>query len=186
VISNPAYAVSFYLIAALLLGGAVAVVTLHSPLRATLALAFTFAMVAATFLLLSAELLFVAQLLVCALGMSGLALFALRATGAGGHPQADAPDRRRPVAFVVAAALGVLLAAVLLGARWAPSAWPPDGTAAELGKQLLTTYVVPFEGVALLLLTALVGAAVLAVRDPEEVRAPTPGRGPRRRKRGNV
>ncbi len=182
-ISNPAYAVSVYLVGALLLGGAIAVVTLRNTVRAALALTFTFAMVAATYLLLSAELLFVVQLLVCAVGMSVLLLFGLLTTRRGGREPAAASPGQRLVAVLVAAVLFALLAVVLGGARWAANAWPGlESTTAELGKQLLTAYVVPFEAVALVLLVALVGAAVLGRRDPDEVRAPIPGRrGPRRR-----
>ena len=45
---------------------------------------------------------------------------------------------------------------------------PRDTTTTEIGKLLMTDYVLPFEVASVLLLVALIGAAMLASREGEE------------------
>jgi NADH:ubiquinone oxidoreductase subunit 6 (subunit J) len=62
-----------------------------------------------------------------------------------------------------------MLVLVLLPTTWHTADWPNlVGTTAILGKQLVTTYVVPFELVSVLLLVGLIGAVVLAHREEED------------------
>ncbi len=179
-IRDPLYVITAYGAGGLVLIGAVAVVTVRNLLRAALAASFTFAMVAVTYLLLSAEFLFFMQLMVYAGAVSALFIAAIRFTRSGSRLTAPRALRQY-VAAAIAALSFALLALVLGGAGWVGGAWTgQSGTALELGRQLVTTYAVPLETAAVLLLTALVGAAALGPREEPEVRAAA---APRRQKR---
>ena len=71
---------------------------------------------------------------------------------------------------VVVVGIGfALLAGVMLKTPWnvAQSEMPVSSTA-EIGTQLMTTYLLPFEVAAMLLLAALIGASMLASRTEDE------------------
>jgi NADH:ubiquinone oxidoreductase subunit 6 (subunit J) len=68
-------------------------------------------------------------------------------------------------AAFIAVLFFAILAFVALGTNWpvpATQAVIPADLIANLGTQLVTTYLLPFEAVSLLLLAALVGAIVIA------------------------
>ena len=69
-----------------------------------------------------------------------------------------------------AAVLGVLLHA-LAHQKWAAGPLGAHPTSADIGRELLTTFLLPFEVVALLLTAALVGAIVIAL-DEKKGRTP--------------
>lgn len=182
VISDPLYVMSFYLVGGLLLATALAVVTLNNMLHAALALAATFGLSGALYLLLNAELLFGLQLLAGAGGIALLMAFVARAT-----PQAARSalsGRLRLLAGAGTALAFVALMLVLAGAGWAASSWPGLGaTTRELAHQLVRRYAAPFGTGALLLLTSLVGATLLSRQ--EELPGPVVAGPGRRRRRGS-
>ncbi len=55
-----------------------------------------------------------------------------------------------------------LLYKVITGTEWATTGMAPaDPTTAELGRMFMTNYIFPFEYVSLVLLSAMIGAALL-------------------------
>jgi NADH:ubiquinone oxidoreductase subunit 6 (subunit J) len=182
VISDPLYVTTFYLVGGLLLATALAVVTLNNMLHAGLALAATFGLTGALYLLLNAELLFGLQLLAGAGGIALLMAFVARAT-----PHASARSalsgRLRLLAGAGTALAFVALMLVLAGAGWAESSWPGLGaTTRELAHQLVRRYAAPFGTGALLLLASLVGATLLSRQ--EELPGPAVAGPGRRRRQG--
>nr|WP_233166761.1 NADH-quinone oxidoreductase subunit J [Micromonospora sp. Rc5] len=83
-----------------------------------------------------------------------------------------------PGAALIGGGAGLGLAALLVDAyRWTRVDLPTPGTAERLGEQVFRTWVLPFEVLSVLLLSALVGAVVLSRPDIGRRPADTTGRG---------
>jgi NADH-quinone oxidoreductase subunit J len=163
------YGIAFYVLALSILGTALAVVTLRNVVHAALALIGTFFLVSWLYLMLNADLLWVAQLLIYAGAIPVLIVFAIMLTRRSMSETSNADTGNRLWAIPVALAVFALLAVVLLPARWFNGAWPGlRGTTATIGTALVRTYAVPFELVSVLLLAGLIGAVTLARREEEE------------------
>ena len=181
--------VLFFLAAISAIAGAVGTVALRNPFYAVLALVCHLLALAALFLLLRAEFVAAAQVVVYAGAVMVLYVFVVAYVGGQ-----DAPLSRgggaglRVASALFAGALFVeLCIAVLgsglsaLGTEGAPMAGATGeaadkgfGTAAEMGRLFLTKFLVAFEVASLLLLIAAVGAVILARRrsgldDPREI-----------------
>jgi NADH-quinone oxidoreductase subunit J len=160
-------------IAALLaLGGAVAAVSLRNLIHCALCLVLTFFSVAGLFLGLGAEFVSFAQVMVYVGAIAILIVFASLMTRDPGADPARAHEPRAiqpwPLGLAIAGAVtGVLLASVGTS-QWLPAVAAPAAppSVRELGQELMTTYVVALEIVGLLLTAAMIGAVVLAVREP--------------------
>lgn len=161
-----------FIAALLALGGAVAAVSLRNLIHCALCLVLTFFSVAGLFLGLGAEFVSFAQVMVYVGAIAILIVFASLMTRDPGADPARAPEPRAiqpwPLGLGIAGAVtGVLLACVgssrLLPDVTAPAVAP---SVRELGQELMTRYVVALEVVGLLLTAAMIGAVVLAVREP--------------------
>ena len=163
--------VFFFLAAIGAIAGAIGTVTLRNPFYSVLALVFHLISLAALFLLLRAEFVAAAQVIVYAGAVMVLYVFVVAYVG--GLEPALAGGSGRGLKFVsafFALALFVELAIALIGS--AVSALDtegapyqrPFGEPSEVGKQFLTTYLIAFEVASLLLLVAAVGAVILARR----------------------
>lgn len=160
--------IAFYLIAAMMVFGAVKVVTVKNMVHAALWLVMVFTGMAAMFILLAAEFIAITQVLVYIGAIVVLFLFGIMLTRApmGRSTELD----NGPQAKVVAGVVGLVLAVVIGYSLW-------DGfrdsefsdfavqRTAEVSDSIFSTYLVPFEVVSVLLLGALIGAIVLARRD---------------------
>jgi NADH-quinone oxidoreductase subunit J len=157
------FAVAFYAVAALTLGFALAVVTVRNIVRSAVARIACFFMVSWLYLMMNADLLWVAQLLIYAGAIPVLLVFAIMFTRRSMSDTSAADGPTRSWAGLIAAAVFLLLVGVLLPASWKLGDWPGlAGTTAKVGSELVFHYAVPFEVVSVLLLAALVGAVVLA------------------------
>jgi NADH-quinone oxidoreductase subunit J len=149
----------------LALGAALAVVTTRRIVRAGLWLAVAFAGIAGAALVLAAEFLAWVLVLVYVGAIVVLLLFATMLTKAPTDASDDL-DRSRWPGAVVAAGVGLGLAAALAGAfgwtRVDPAG--PGGGAAAMGEAVFAQWVLPFEVLSLLLLAALVGAVMVSTR----------------------
>lgn len=164
--SDPLIALVFYAVAAVTVVAAIGVVTLRNIYRAALCLVLTFLGVAAVYILLSADFVAVVQVLIYAGAVITLVLFAIMLTRSPSSPRANPTNRQSGAAiFAVAALLAVLLTA------FGTANWPQDPPAPlpssvdVLAGHLFTTYALPFEIASVLLLSAMVGAIVLARED---------------------
>jgi NADH-quinone oxidoreductase subunit J len=166
--SNLIYAIAFYAMAILTLGSALAVVLMRNIVRSAVALIATFFFVAWLYLMMNADLLWVAQLLIYAGAVPVLIVFAIMFTRRSMSDTSAADTSGRHWAALLATAVFLLLLVVLLPAPWHLAEWPGlTGTTAEVGTELVNRYAVPFEVVSVLLLIGLVGAVVLARREDE-------------------
>lgn len=153
----------FFLIAALTLTAAFATVLLRNVFHAGLALVGTFFGVAAIYLMLEAEFLAIVQIFVYIGAIAVLILFAIMLTrGLMKSPDSNINKQWAWVAIVVGT-LFVSLFILILQVPWVLSGTAVyKDTVPALGTELLTTYVLPFEVVSVLLLAALIGAFIIA------------------------
>ena len=162
------FAITFYVLAALVLVSGMGVVVLRNVVHAAVALIACFFFVAWVYLVLNADLLWVAQLLIYAGAIPVLIVFAIMFTRRAMSDTSNADSGNRIWAALVSAAFFGLLLAVLLPTNWFAGKWPGlTGTTQVIGLELVNRYAVPFELVSVLLLAALIGAVILARRDDE-------------------
>lgn len=162
--------VVFILIAAVIIVGAVRVVTAQNVVHAALYLVLTLGATAALFVLLVAEFVAWVQVLIYVGAIVVLFLFGVMLTRApiGKNPDLDNTSIR-PWAAV--AGLMFLAAVAIVLWRHFASLPPlelvaPEGSQVqEIGRQFLVTWVVPFEAVSMVLLAALIGALAMARKD---------------------
>jgi len=152
----------FYLIAAVAVGAALAVVLLRNVFRAALTLIVLFVAVAALYITLHADFLAVVQILVYVGAISILIIVALMLTHEmeQGSP---AGNLRIPAIIVGVLLLGTLVFAVL-NTNWQISAVPPlEKTTEAIGIKLFGEggFVLPVEIAAIMLLSAVLGAIVM-------------------------
>jgi NADH:ubiquinone oxidoreductase subunit 6 (subunit J) len=166
--------VVWFVAAAACLGTGVAVVTMTNPFFSALALIGNLASLAVLFLLLSAEFLAAAQVLVYAGAVMVMFLFVVAYLGgladapwAGGHRLV------RGAAVVAAAALLVEIV-VVLGLAWGDNLTDPAeisdsfGDPAQIGQAFLTDHLLAFEITSIVLLVAAVGGVVLGTTPEKE------------------
>jgi NADH:ubiquinone oxidoreductase subunit 6 (subunit J) len=160
--------VLFFLAAIAAITGAIAVVTLKNPFYAVLALVCHLVALAALFLLLRAEFVAAAQVVVYAGAVMVLYIFVVAYVGE--TEEIASGNALRFVGPLFAVALAVELCIALLGSALAGinsqgAAYKRGfGTPEQIGRLFLTDYLFVFEVASLLLLVAAVGAVVLARR----------------------
>ncbi len=152
----------FYALSALLVIGALAVVFLPRIIHAALSLVVFFVGIAGVFILLQAEFIAAAQIIIYAGAITVLVLFAVMLTQRSASPESNPFNTQGLIASVVAAALFVaLLAGITTLAGTSAIGIDMDLTPA-LGTLMLGQWVLPFEIASVLLLAALIGAVVIA------------------------
>ncbi len=160
---GPAFA--FWMLSLITLVAAGGVMVSRNLLHAVLFLIVTFVGVAGFFVLLSAEFLAMAQIIIYVGAIAVLVLFAIlltpRASRDNGETKMAAP------AALLAAALGAVTVFVIHDTNWDRATESPNLAVSALGEALLNTWVLPFELASVLLTASLVGAIML-VRSPEE------------------
>ncbi|MEA2681833.1 MAG: NADH-quinone oxidoreductase subunit [Chloroflexota bacterium] len=163
------FTLAFYVLAIATLVSGLLVVTLRNIVHAAIALIATFFFVAWLYLLLNADLLWVAQLLIYAGAIPVLIVFAVMLTRRSMSDTSNAESGNVLWAAVIAASVFGLLIAVMMPAAWHVGNYPSGlaGTTAVIGRELVNHYAVPFEVVSVLLLVGLIGAVVLARREGE-------------------
>ena len=163
--------VLFFIAAIGAIAGAYGVIRDWLPFYNVLALVVHLICLAALFLLLRAEFVAAAQVVVYAGAVMVLYVFVVAYVGGGAEPlrSAFAPGLRA-ISLLFAGLLLVELWVALLGtglkavdSEGAPYE-PGFGTPEAIGEALLTKFLLPFELASLLLLIAAVGAVVLARR----------------------
>ena len=153
----------FYVLAAITLAGAAVVSFSRNIVHSAFALLATFFGVAGLYAFLAADLMAVIQLLVYVGGVLVLILFAVMLTSRITDVRISNPATGRVPGLVVLIAVGGLMTYVavrVFGGAGRPD--PAQPTTAAVGNALLSTYVLPFEVISILLLAVLLGAVTLA------------------------
>ncbi len=154
------------------LGGAVAVIALRNPFYSVLALVVHLFSLAGLFLILHAEFVAAAQVVVYAGAVMVLDVFVAAYVGGIEEPLWDAIPGQRLLAPLLAGALFIELSIAVLGTALksfeteGPTIPAGFGSPEEIGRLFLEEFLIPFEVASMLLLIAAVGAVVLAARRP--------------------
>jgi NADH-quinone oxidoreductase subunit J len=160
--------VAFFILSLLTIGGAVFMISFTRVVHMVISLGITFLSIAGLFVLLEAEFVAVSQVLVYSGAISILMLFGIMLTK---HDASDEGSGRSwknisSLIFVV-----VLFLLMFLGIQ--NTVWPSPSATAEtnasnvkqIGLEVFTHFVIPFELVSVLLLVALVGAIIMAKKE---------------------
>jgi NADH-quinone oxidoreductase subunit J len=153
------------------IAGAIGVVRLQNPFYSVLALVSHLLSLAALFLLLRAEFVAAAQVIVYAGAVMVLYVFVVAYVGGANMPLRPAGGPALQIgAIAFSAVLFVELVIAFLGSGLkaidsdGAQYDPGFGTPGRIGELLLTKFLLPFEVASFLLLIAAVGAVVLARR----------------------
>ncbi|MBK9116276.1 MAG: NADH-quinone oxidoreductase subunit J [Betaproteobacteria bacterium] len=168
----------FYAFAAILIFAALRVVTTRNPVHAALWLVLCFFTAAGVWLLLHAEFLAIALVLVYVGAVMVLFLFVVMMLDVN----FDSLRKNFRSYIPVAATVGVLvlleMALVVVGSRVGGGGAPPvpEGSNTKaLGRLIYVDYVYPFEIAAVLLLVAIIAAIALTHRKRRESKYQDPG-----------
>lgn len=159
----------FYILAIVAAVSALLVVTLRNIFHCALFLVLTLFSVAGIYLLLGAEFLAGVQVLIYVGAITILMIFAIMLTYQLSNKSIRQTNEQKVPASII-----VLIFFALSVITMIKTAWPivdinlPEKNIFELGRQLLSTYVVPFEVVSIVLLVALIGAIIISRREEQE------------------
>jgi NADH-quinone oxidoreductase subunit J len=163
-------AVIFFIAAIGALAGAFGVVMLRNPFYSVLALVCHLISLAALFLLLRAQFVAAAQVVVYAGAVMVLYLFVVAYIGEADEPLHRPGGALRILSPLFGLAIAIELCIAVLGTALqgidtkGAVAGPAFGTPRQIGRAFLTQYLLVFELASLLLLVAAIGAVVLARR----------------------
>ena len=152
------------------IAGAIGVITLRNPFYTVLALVFHLLSLATLFLLLEAQFVAAAQVIVYAGAVMVLYVFVVSYIGGQDEPLGAPGTGLKGAAMLAAGALFVELCIAMLGSGLKTidsrgAHLPADyGTPQQIGKLLLTKFLFVFEAASIILLVAAVGAVILARR----------------------
>jgi NADH-quinone oxidoreductase subunit J len=156
----------FLVLALVAITSALGMLINRNAIYSALFLVLNFATVAVFFLLLNAPFISVAQVSVYAGAIMVLFLFVIMLLGAERAGQIQSIPWQRPLAITLAIILLLEAGFILVGQRGVvpmvtaelPSGF---GSPSQVGMELFTNYLLPFEVTSVLLLVAMIGAIVL-------------------------
>ena len=165
----------FYTLAAILLFAGLRVITARNPVHAALFLVLAFFTAAGIWLLLEAEFLAIALVLVYVGAVMVLFLFVVMMLDINLDKLREGFWEYLPMAGFIGVLMAVEMVMVLGGKHFgidqiaAPTPRPAGySNTAELGRQLYTDYLLPFELASVILLVAIIAAIVLTLRDRKD------------------
>ena len=163
--------ITFSILSFLTVAAAIAAMTLRNLVHCALALAVTFAGLAGLYLRLDAQFVGFAQILVYIGAVAILILFAILLTRSS--EMRSTQLRIVSASWWVGIAIALLTFASLAGAVKSSKtlahsqAQPATVTVKQIGAGLMDNYVLPLEVIGLLLTAAMIGAALIAMREKE-------------------
>lgn len=168
----------FYAFAAVLLVSGVLVITARNPVHGVLFLVLAFFTAAGIWLLLRAEFLAIALVIVYVGAVMVLFLFVVMMLDINFERVREGFWRNLPLAVLVGGIMVIEMILVLAGRIWgvgAPRPVPADySNTKELGRVLYTQYAYAFEIAAVVLLVAIIAAIALTLRRRKDSRYQDP------------
>ena len=166
----------FYVFAAILLFAAFRVITARNPVHAALFLVLAFFQAAAIWILLQAEFLAIALVLVYVGAVMVLFLFVVMMLDINMDSVRKGFWRHFPIAVTLGAVIALEMSYVLMGGFREPpkgSSLPGQlgdqvSNTKELGKVLYSEYLYPLEIAAVILLVAIIAAIALTLRERKD------------------
>lgn len=168
--ADSGFVAAFLLLSLVTLGGALGVILSSNVIHSAFLLSASFLGIAGFYFLLHADFIGAVQVMVYAGAVTVLILFAVMLTS----EHRDSIFNRSSFHWLVTSLLSLTFLAILVFSLGGVQAWPTQtgpalaNSVGAIGKLLLSTYLIPFEVVSLVLLVALVGVIVLARREVGE------------------
>ena len=170
--------IGFWILAVVMLASAIWCITATRPVYSVVALLLHFGALAAMYLTLHAEFLAVIQLIVYSGAILILFLFVIALLSSGVAPFSVGPDRLPKILIPALGLIGVALGFISYALSRTSAMVTPGaaagsnlgvtgeagvfGSVADFGKALFTSYLLPFEITALILMVAVIGVILLA------------------------
>jgi NADH:ubiquinone oxidoreductase subunit 6 (subunit J) len=151
----------------LMLGSAIAVVTMRDIIRCGLAMIVCFLALAGLYVSLGAVMVAAAQVIVYIGAISVLILFAIMLTQDKVAPTRLVFQTQAAPAAVAAIIVAVLVAVAAAGTSWGAATEAARTATTDLANLLFDNYVLAFEAVSVLLLAAVIGGVFLAKREKD-------------------
>jgi NADH-quinone oxidoreductase subunit J len=170
----------FYIFSAVLLGSSFRVITARSTVHAALFLILSFFTAACIWMLLKAEFLAIALVLVYIGAVMVLFLFVVMMLDINSDNVRDGFWKHLPLGGFVGAVIALEMAAVLMGGFRLSSAPELSAAAIQMGNTkmlgiaIYTQYLYPLEIAAILLLVAIIAAIALTLRSRKDARTQNP------------
>jgi NADH-quinone oxidoreductase subunit J len=160
----------FYLLAAMVLTFGILTVTARKIFRAAVYLLITLIGIAGIYILMNMDFVAALQIVIYVGGIVVLIIFSIFLTQQSGEKLPKQPKRRLFEAALVAFAGFALVTGIVTKYVFTdPGFTPIDHSVKNIGRQLLSYtdygYVFPFEIVSILLLAALIGSIIIAMKD---------------------
>jgi NADH-quinone oxidoreductase subunit J len=161
--------IAFFIFSTIAILGAFLTITARHPVHSVLSMIVTFFQITGLYLLLNAEFIAIIQIAVYAGAIMVLFLFVVMFMDV---KQIATEKNFHPIAPICLILVLVLLGEFLIFffgkekglSQSLPTVGQIHGTAESIGSALFSQYLVPFEVASILLLTAIIGAVVLAKR----------------------
>jgi NADH-quinone oxidoreductase subunit J len=162
-------AIVFYILAAALVIFGLLTITRMNPIASAMSMVGAFGALTALYAMLSASFVSIIQILVYAGGIMVLVIFVIMLLNLNEEDLKPMKARSFWVILVLAGLfvtiLGPMLFCVFLQRDWTWAALTPGfGTLAMVGQKIFSDFLFPFEILSLILLTAIIGALVMAKR----------------------
>ena len=164
------YLALFFLFAAFSVAGAVNLLVQSHPISSALSLVVVMTSLAVLYLLLGAEFLAVAQVIVYSGAIMVLFTFVIMLLNAGREERTRGSRAARIIGFPAVVVILAVLASVILRAHGLTSNGIQQGvtTTEDLSRVLFRELLLPFEVTSILILIAILGAVALARRGSGE------------------
>lgn len=164
-----AEAIIFYILAATIIGGGLLAVTSRKIFRSAVFLLLSLIGIAGLYFSLDNEFIAAVQIVVYVGGIVVLIIFSIFLTHGSGEDM-KRPALTRAAFSALAAIFGCMLTMYLISQQVFVKTTAPvvEPTANNIGAQMLSTtehgYILPFEVVSMLLLAAMIGCIVIAIK----------------------
>ena len=152
----------FFVLSVITISSSIYVVTSKNLVRSAVALFFTLFGMAGFYVMLYADFVAGAQILIYVGGVLVLIIFGVMLTNKMDKPSIANSSQNQIIAAIVSLVFFMIQVIVILTTHWKNDGVILDETVKEIGRMLMKEYVLPFEIVSILLLAALIGAATLA------------------------
>lgn len=168
-----ASAIIFYAISAFILGAGLLAVTSPKIFRSAIWLLFSLVGIAALYFWMQVEFIAAVQIVVYVGGIVVLIIFSIFLTQESGK-EMPKPVMKRTIFSVLAALFGFAFSYNIISNYGfkSPGNQPFHVSVGEMGTQMMSTsehgYILPFEVVSMLLLAAMIGCIVIAMKTPGE------------------
>jgi NADH-quinone oxidoreductase subunit J len=153
----------FWLLTAIIIGSALAVVLFKNIVHSALMMMVTFIGIAAVYITLNADFIGLVQILVYVGAVSIIIVFGIMLTQRGDMRESNPFNGQKFGAAILGLGLFVLIGRAILNTNWSLSQIPVKESYVEaIPEIILVDLLLPFQLSGLLLLVAMVGAIVLA------------------------